>query len=384
MIDVANIRENIPAKLRERRQWVLWLNEIRGGQQTKVPYQTTGKQAKSDSPDTWSDYESTTSIAEANGKYAGVGFMFSESDGLAGIDLDACRDPNTGQIADWAREIIQRLDSYSEVSPSQTGIKIFVRGKSPFLSGKNKTLEYDGIGDKKAGIEIYDKLRYFAVTGERLSEVSPNIEARDLWWLRERFWPEPAKQNGRPSSNGAKAQPSIIERARKYLATMPGAISGAGGHNDTFKAACALVLGFDLSEPDAMPIMLEYNQRCEPQWTEHELQHKVRSAAQQPGERGYLRDAPATGTKAKARKAVQPSDTAPAASLELDKAEQRTESANARRLVELYGDGLRWCEPWGKWLAFDGRRWRLDDTRQAAAWAKRTTAIYWKWLVRLF
>lgn len=70
-----------------------------------------------------------------------------------------------------------------------------------------------------------------------------------------------------------------IQRARAYLAKMPSAISGNGGHNATFAAACALVRGFALSEEDAYEILAaDYNPRCEPPWAEWELRHKVRSA----------------------------------------------------------------------------------------------------------
>ena len=68
-------------------------------------------------------------------------------------------------------------------------------------------------------------------------------------------------------------------RARKYVDAMPSAIGGQGGHNATFSVACVLVNGFALNEVDAMAVMMEFNGRCEPKWTERELLHKVQSAA---------------------------------------------------------------------------------------------------------
>lgn len=83
-----------------------------------------------------------------------------------------------------------------------------------------------------------------------------------------------------------------IERARAYLAKMPGAVSGHGGHNATFAAACVLVRGFALPEEEAFDILAtDYNPRCEPPWTEWELRHKVRSAIEVGGSPiGYLLD----------------------------------------------------------------------------------------------
>ena len=101
-------------------------------------------------------------------RFAGLGFEFSADDGLCGVDLDGCRDRISGVIADWAKAIIVKLNSYAEVSPSQTGVKVFIKGKSPFDGGRKKELSHDPIGDKRPAIEVYDRSRYFAVTGWRL------------------------------------------------------------------------------------------------------------------------------------------------------------------------------------------------------------------------
>jgi hypothetical protein len=78
-----------------------------------------------------------------------------------------------------------------------------------------------------------------------------------------------------------------LERASKYLATMPGALSGSGGSATTFKAAAVLVRDFGLSQEDALRLMVEeYNPKCAPPWTIFELRHKVRSAFQR-GQRPF-------------------------------------------------------------------------------------------------
>ena len=72
---------------------------------------------------------------------------------------------------------------------------------------------------------------------------------------------------------------TVIERARKYVAKCPVAISGQGGHNATFHAAAVLVHGFALGEPDALALLREWNCSCVPPWGESDLQHKIKSAA---------------------------------------------------------------------------------------------------------
>ena len=85
-----------------------------------------------------------------------------------------------------------------------------------------------------------------------------------------------------------------IERARKYLAKMPAAVSGSGGHAATYAAAVAMVHWFELSESDALGLMLsDYNHKCYPPWTKKELAHKVSDAAKNPHDKpkGYLLNA---------------------------------------------------------------------------------------------
>ena len=108
-----------------------------------------------------------------------------------------------------------------------------------------------------------------------------DLPAFNLGWLPRR----PAR--------AAKSEPPVVEgdafeRARAYISRCEPAVSGQGGHGQTFKVACHLVLGFQLGEAVAMELLAEFNERCKPPWSERELAHKVRSAMQQDGPRGYL------------------------------------------------------------------------------------------------
>lgn len=80
----------------------------------------------------------------------------------------------------------------------------------------------------------------------------------------------------------------VVERARRYISKIPGAIAGQGGHATTFHVACVLVLGFGLSVDTAIPILAEWNETCHPSWSERELIHKLQNADNQSGERGYM------------------------------------------------------------------------------------------------
>jgi KaiC/GvpD/RAD55 family RecA-like ATPase len=282
--------KKVPQQLRDLNQWVVWRDEDRGGKPTKLPFSIVdGTLAKSNDPNTWGSYAQAQQ-AHRLGGYRGLGFMFSADDPFCGIDLDGCRNPETGAVAKWARDIIEELDSYSEISPSQTGVKVFCYAMLKGGGGRKKELvDVEKVCDKQPAIEIYDRLRYFAVTGQRLSGVSPNVEDRtaQIEALRARFWPEDAGSSGNSDFYNPEA---VIERARKYLGKLPPSISGQGGHNAAFKAACVLVLGFGLARDTALALLREWNQLCQPPWNERELAHKVDSALSQPGERNYLRN----------------------------------------------------------------------------------------------
>jgi putative DNA primase/helicase len=97
---------------------------------------------------------------------SGVGFVFTEDDPFAGIDLDKCRDSETGVVAPWAQKIVDALDSYTEVSPSGTGLHIFVKATLP---GRN---------NRKGPVEVYESRRYFTLTGNHLEGTPTEIHER--------------------------------------------------------------------------------------------------------------------------------------------------------------------------------------------------------------
>src|SRR5215216_6568832 len=105
--------ENIPDELKVRPQWVVWKAVWRAESERldKVPYSAESER-KASSTDllTWSTFESACVALEAD-EYSGLGFVFSSGDPYTGIDLDNCVEQETGQIKQWALEIIQYFDS---------------------------------------------------------------------------------------------------------------------------------------------------------------------------------------------------------------------------------------------------------------------------------
>lgn len=107
------------------------------------------------------------------------------------------------------------------------------------------------------------------------------LPAASLGWIQRQTAPQDKHFAGpsRVGEAGEGGHPARkVEKARAYLATMEGAVSGRRGHDRTYRAACVLARRFGLSFEEAWPLLLEWNERCEPPWTEKELAHKLTDA----------------------------------------------------------------------------------------------------------
>src|SRR5262245_42146361 len=134
------IHDNVPEELKARDQWVCWREEPRLNEDgtpaldgngdvklTKPPRDPrTGWEAKTNKPSTWTTYANAISAYERGHEYDGIGYVMSADDPYVGIDLDHCRDVVTGEVAAWAQRIIDAVASYTEISPSSEGIRIFL------------------------------------------------------------------------------------------------------------------------------------------------------------------------------------------------------------------------------------------------------------------
>lgn len=269
----------IPSELAELDQWVVWRYERRSeGKPAKVPYQVNGSPASTVDPTHWSTFENAWT-EYSTGKWDGVGFVFSDSDDLIGIDLDNCI--ADGEIKPWAKKIIAKCNTYTESSPSGTGLKMIGRSTRQGLRGRRENVS-DG------QVEVYTQGRYFTITGE---PVGP-MEIVDIGEAVAGILPE-KKVAKRESKSSFKRPDAALQRALSYADSYPPAIAGDNGHATTFRLACVLVNGFALSEDEALQVLEHWNDSCDPPWSTRELEHKVKSAAdvgQREQNIGYMYD----------------------------------------------------------------------------------------------
>ncbi|HEV8329180.1 MAG TPA: hypothetical protein VGQ08_17020 [Nitrospiraceae bacterium] len=219
--------DKIPDELKARDQWVAWLRETCNGKLTKVPYQANkiGVKASVTDPTTWAAFEEALA---ASPKYNGVGYVLTSDDPYTGIDLDLCLDPATGKMDPWALAIVDQIHSYTEISPSGEGVRIFVRGSLP-PTGRKKGMplaaRHTSPYGKKPALELYETGRYLTVTGNHLPGTPLTIENRHavLQLVHAAHFPPTGNGNG---DGHQKARP-ITADDETQLARMFASKNGA-------------------------------------------------------------------------------------------------------------------------------------------------------------
>jgi hypothetical protein len=231
--------------MRDLRQWLCWRQEERMGKATKIPYSpSTGQRASSTNPQTWAGYQEALRACEEQG-YGGIGFVFTPEDDLCGVDLDGCLNPETGEMEGWAQEIVEELDSYTEVSPSGTGVHVLVRATLP--EGRNR----------KGRFEAYDQGRYFTVTGTHLAGTPQNIEERqgELRDVVRRVFGEentnghtkPVAAHVPPTEGNEISDTEIVQKAlsasngERFGRLWAGDVSTYGSHSEADLALCGML-----------------------------------------------------------------------------------------------------------------------------------------------
>jgi primase-polymerase (primpol)-like protein len=239
----------LPIALRDRPQWVCWASRQRNGKQTKVPLNPdTGSFASTANSATWGSFDRALRGA-MRPNVDGIGFVFTDEDPYVGVDLDDCRDPDTEQLSDVAIEIVMRLQSYTEISPSGTGLHVIARGTLPD-------------GPRRCGsVEMYDTGRFFTMTGDRLASTPSTVCTRpsalesvhhthvaanehQAHATADTAWDERAAST---AGSSLPTDEALLERARsaengeKFSRLWAGDISGYDSHSEADMALCCLL-----------------------------------------------------------------------------------------------------------------------------------------------
>lgn len=167
--------ENLPAVFwpyQDLKIWTTWNWVLVKGRWTKPPFQTNGTHARSQGPETWCTYADALDAVRA-GKADGIGIMLHGMKQAEIIfDIDHCRDVETGEITPWAREIIDEANSYTEVTPSGTGVRILGHGDIGRVHKR-----FNKVDGAEGGLEVYTagEARYITVTGKQVPGCWPVV-----------------------------------------------------------------------------------------------------------------------------------------------------------------------------------------------------------------
>ncbi|SDY93143.1 hypothetical protein SAMN05216564_11610 [Halopenitus persicus] len=221
------------------------------------------------------------------GRADGIGFVFTDSDPIVGVDLDDCRDPDTGAIDEDAQDIIERLDSYTELSPSGTGYHVLLKGDLP--DGRNR----------RGDIELYDTARFFTVTRNHVDDTPARIARRqDALVAIHREYVDPPEATSKgyatnqtgsgatsrksdPEASGtiggaerALSDEELLEKARgasngdKFERLWRGNTGGYESHSESDMALCCLLAFWTGGDPTWMDELFRRSGLIREKWDE--------------------------------------------------------------------------------------------------------------------
>lgn len=240
--------EAVPAELRVLDCWVCWRYEWVGDRWTKVPINAiTGAKASSTDATTWTSFGVAYNAFKQR-RLDGVGFVFAEDGPYAGVDFDDCLEGD-GTVIVEALEDVMALGSYCEASPSGSGLKVFLKGRKPPGAGcRTKQVGWGG------ELEIYDRARFFTVTGNHLLGTPVVVSDRqvELAALCGKYWP--AETKATPASAVARpidlSDQELLDRmfasvnGEKIRRLWNGDTSDYGGDESAADQALCCHLGF--------------------------------------------------------------------------------------------------------------------------------------------
>jgi putative DNA primase/helicase len=383
------VPDHIPDLLKESDCWLVWRYvEDRDPETGEVDWDkpplcaSNLRPGSSTNRRTWSSFGDAVEAYRRHG-LDGIGFALSPPGGdgerIVGVDLDHCRQPETGAIAPWAAEIVAKLNTYAEVSPSGTGLRLFLLGRLPRE------------GRKRGDYENYETGRYVTVTGRRVEGTPPTIERRqaEIEAVHRQVWPPAPKNEGRPAPGYVAdlADAELVEKARRMKngagekfsrLFFEGDASGYNSRSEAELALCNYLAFFCGPNPERIADLFSQSALMRSKWNREDYRRRTIEKAL-AGRTNFYRP---RGPRARARPSgdgTGADNAGPATPAGGGDRRHLTDKGNGQRLVDDHGAVLRYCHPWRKWLCWDGRRWRPDDTGEIQRRAKDTIDGLFRW-----
>lgn len=369
----------IPSELKALPQWILWRAEEKSSRYTKIPYQVDGNEARSNDRRTWSTFATAAKFyTESNAD--GIGFVFSRQDKFIGIDIDKCVTYSADDtekvnpiINDFAKEIIDTLDSYTEFSVSGTGIHIIIKGSLP------QSVVGTGRKSAKHGLEIYQYGRYFTMTGNRENSNEIYERSEEVAEILEKYFDD-SDIKGRVNlaeyendeiklSNEALWERMFRSKSGDEIRSLYNGNLINDDHSSSDLALCNHLAFWTGKSASRMDSMFRETSLMRDKWDRIHFS----DTGETYGERTIAEAISSTTTtvldhKHEIEYAEFDVSSNVDAVADIDEAKPKkkfrlNELGNAERIAYEYGHAIRFVSEIG-WMLWDGKRWKYDNKLQ--------------------
>lgn len=232
--------EKLPAEIKEKALCCLWRKEEHEGRMTKIAYQVNGCKVRANDRDTFAPFASVVPYVN---DYDGIGI--GVFDGFSAVDIDHC--VVDGELSELALDIIKTMNSYTECSPSGTGIRIIF---------KTDRLSYDKaryyINNRKLGLEIYVSgytKKFVTLTGNAINNADVGYRDSELLTVLEKYMAKPEVNQSivKAVPGSYLSDDSVISKAltsnqgEKFSALWNGNIPDDKSHSEADQALCSIL-----------------------------------------------------------------------------------------------------------------------------------------------
>lgn len=339
--------------LTKEKRWVFWRWQKRKGKLTKPPFNPLGKDyAENNNPSTWATFDQARQVTGADG----IGFQLMGHRELRAIDLDDCRDPKTGALSQWARDMVDRAQSYTEITPSETGLRIIGLGPET-AEPVHTTMETEDGGH----VELYrHAIRYICMTFNRLPGTPDTLGEIDhvIDDALQRYGKldKPRPQLVRIERTGSttrvddlpdwllrdiKACPAVGQRSEHAFGVICSLVEGGWTDEDIRGSAASDAWGTRYRDGDGN--------------LEHDLRKARETTVPEPGAAKFKKSKP------KKEKKKLPTE------INFDgRVYELSQDGMAQAFEDRFKDSLRFCHSAGAWYEWSGQVWQKEKTPRAS------------------
>ncbi|MCO4346569.1 phage/plasmid primase, P4 family [Staphylococcus agnetis] len=355
--------DNIPYELQELDHWCCFkIEQGTNGRKTKRPYNPlTNEFAKSNDESTWVSFEDAASLSV---NYDGVGFFFKEP--YIGVDLDDVSQEITEYLENndsdnIISEFIDVLETYAEISPSGNGIHLILKGELPPK------------GRRRGNVEIYDKGRFFTMTGKNIGGYRgiTEDEMNKLSYLHSKYILKPDTENkvintSKGFGNDLSAE-QIIDIAKKSKNGLRFTTLFEGDWSQFYNSQSEADLAFcndlafwtarDLHKMDEIfRKSVLYRDKWDNTHGDDTYGNQTINKAIDGCQNEFI---PEVSPDNDFQIYVMDQDVKPA---KKNKRYSYDDTGNAERLKDKFGDFIRYNYTANSWYYYDGKRWKKDDS----------------------